>query len=214
MIFSHQKCTRNAHAKIKNGLISTFFRHFSQVRVLYRPPWCAAKIDTHTENPETTTVSGFFRARFWGWNIKTPKWISGASTGLEPMPPPFWADFSKIFRGVGLFCSSNCELFVSKVVLHRQHYPVRDAEAQCLHWALYGQRRGILSQAKSRERKAPQPKGNCTNAAGGVFLTKLSKKFLFFYANAFCYANNLLFAKICNNTKLHIFLFINPSDRQ
>ena len=77
----------------------------SQVRVLYCPPSSRTKKDIYAKNPEVSTTSGLFCARFLKSEKKISKRVLAKSVDLNLYPRDFGPLFREFFGKAARFCS-------------------------------------------------------------------------------------------------------------
>ena len=77
----------------------------SQVRVLYCPPSSRTKKDIYAKNPEVSTTSGLFCARFLKSEKKISKRVLAKSVDLYLYPRHFEPLFRSFFGKAARFCS-------------------------------------------------------------------------------------------------------------
>ena len=142
----------------------------SQVRVLYCPPSSRTKKDIYAKNPEVSTTSGLFCARFLKSEKKISKRVLAKSVDLNLYPRDFEPLFREFFGKAARFCSRQSVEFRLAFLLvlpnaHSKHRcwcvsplcDVSDVKTAGKPHPTPGRKHGVLAMLGREKAKHPLP---------------------------------------------------------
>ena len=159
----------------------------SQVRVLYCPPSSRTKKDIYAKNPEVSTTSGLFCARFLKSEKKISKRVLAKSVDLNLYPRDFGPLFREFFGKAARFCSRQSVEFRLAFLLvlpnaHSKHRcwcvsplcDVSDVKTAGKPHPTPGRKHGVLAMLGREKAKHPLPAQRVA-----VYLLDLSRASVF-----------------------------------